>query len=49
MFERLKSIQSGLEPTDRIVINGLVRAMPGAKVTPQDGAIHYDASADGDG
>jgi multidrug efflux system membrane fusion protein len=45
----LRVIQSGLEPTDRIVINGLVRAMPGAKVTPQDGAIHYDATADGDG
>jgi RND family efflux transporter MFP subunit len=45
----LRVIQSGLEPTDRVVINGLVRAMPGAKVTPQDGAIHYDATADGDG
>ena len=45
----LRVVLSGLEPTDRVIINGLVRAMPGAKVTPQDGAIHYDASADGDG
>ena len=36
-----------LQPTDRVIINGLVRAMPGAKVTPQDGAIQYDATVDG--
>lgn len=45
----LRVVLSGLEPTDRVIINGLVRAMPGAKVTPQEGAIHYDAAADGDG
>jgi len=28
-----------LEPTDRIVINGLMRARPGAPVTPVDGKI----------
>jgi membrane fusion protein, multidrug efflux system len=45
----LRVIQSGLEPSDRVVIDGLVRAMPGAKVAPQDGTIHYDATADGQG
>ena len=40
----LRVIQSGLEPGDRVIIDGLVRAIPGTKVTPQDGAIHYDAS-----
>jgi RND family efflux transporter MFP subunit len=45
----LRVIQSGLEPGDRVIIDGLVRAMPGAKVAPQDGAIHYDANADGQG
>jgi RND family efflux transporter MFP subunit len=45
----LRVILSGLEPTDRVVIDGLVRAIPGTKVTPQDGAIHYDATADGQG
>lgn len=45
----LRVIRSGLEPSDRVVIDGLVRAMPGAKVTPQDGTIHYDAAADGRG
>jgi membrane fusion protein, multidrug efflux system len=45
----LRVILSGLEATDRVVIDGLVRAMPGAKVAPQDGTIHYDATADGQG
>jgi len=42
----LRVIQSGLEPGDRVVIDGLVRAIPGAKVAPQDGTIHYDPTAD---
>jgi RND family efflux transporter MFP subunit len=42
----LRVIQSGLEPGDRVVIDGLVRAIPGTKVAPQDGAIRYDATAD---
>jgi membrane fusion protein, multidrug efflux system len=45
----LRVILSGLEAGDRVVIDGLVRAMPGNKVAPQDGAIHYDATADGQG
>jgi RND family efflux transporter MFP subunit len=45
----LRVIQSGLEPGDRVIIDGLVRAIPGAKVAPQDGTIHYDATADGQG
>jgi multidrug efflux pump subunit AcrA (membrane-fusion protein) len=45
----LRVIRSGLEPSDRVVIDGLVRAAPGTKVAPQDGAIHYDAAADGRG
>jgi membrane fusion protein, multidrug efflux system len=43
----LRVIKSGLDASDRVIIDGLVRAVPGAKVTPQDGAIHYDTSADG--
>jgi RND family efflux transporter MFP subunit len=43
----LRVIRSGLKPSDRVVIDGLVRAVPGAKVAPQDGAIHYDSAADG--
>jgi multidrug efflux system membrane fusion protein len=45
----LRVIRSGLESNDRVVIDGLVRAAPGAKVAPQDGAIRYDAAADGQG
>jgi multidrug efflux system membrane fusion protein len=45
----LRVIQSGLEASDRVVIDGLVRAIPGTKVTPQDGTIHYDATTDGQG
>jgi hypothetical protein len=35
----LRIIRRGIDPQDRIVINGLVRARPGAKVTPKDGKI----------
>ena len=45
----LRVIQSGLEASDRVVIDGLVRAIPGTKVAPQDGTIHYDPTADGQG
>jgi membrane fusion protein, multidrug efflux system len=45
----LRVIQSGLEPSDRVVIDGLVRAVPGSKVSPQDGTIQYDAAADRQG
>ncbi|HEU4358949.1 MAG TPA: efflux RND transporter periplasmic adaptor subunit [Xanthobacteraceae bacterium] len=45
----LRVIKSGLEANDRVVIDGLMRAIPGSKVAPQDGAIKYDAGADGQG
>src|SRR5260370_26569376 len=45
----LRVIQSGLDAGDRVVIDGLVRAIPGTKVAPQDGTIHYDPTADGQG
>ena len=35
----LRIVRSGLEPTDQIIINGLVRARPGAKVTRTPGKI----------
>jgi RND family efflux transporter MFP subunit len=43
----LRVIRSGLGPEDRVIIDGLMHAIPGGKVDPQDGAIQYDASADG--
>jgi RND family efflux transporter MFP subunit len=42
----LRVIRSGLAPDDRVIIDGIVRAIPGGKVTPQDGAIGYNAAAD---
>jgi len=35
----LRVISSGLSPSDRVIINGLMRARPGSKVTPQPGSI----------
>ncbi|MEI9925060.1 MAG: efflux RND transporter periplasmic adaptor subunit [Bradyrhizobium sp.] len=45
----LRVIRSGLDANDRVVIDGLVRAIPNSKVAPQDGAINYNAAADGQG
>lgn len=36
---QLRAIRSGLKPDDQVIINGLMRARPGAKVTPQPGKI----------
>jgi len=44
----LRVIRSGLTPDDRVIIDGIPHAAPGAKVAPQDGAIH-SATADGQG
>ncbi len=44
-YDNLRIIRSGLAATDRIVIDGLVRARPGAKVTPQPGKIELEAQA----
>jgi membrane fusion protein, multidrug efflux system len=45
----LRVIRSGLDANDRVVIDGLVRAIPNTKFAPQDGAINYNAAADGQG
>jgi len=34
--EGLRVIKEGLEPDDRVVISGLMRARPGQKVTPEE-------------
>lgn len=36
--DQMRVVKDGLLPTDRVIVNGMVRARPGAKVTPQDGA-----------
>jgi RND family efflux transporter MFP subunit len=45
IYDNLRIIRSGLAATDRIVIDGLLRARPGAKVTPQPGKIELEAQA----
>lgn len=41
----LRVIESGLKPDDRVVIAGLLRAIPGQKVDPQLQKIETTASA----
>ncbi len=41
----LRIVRSGLKPTDRVIIDGLMRAMPGTKVNPTAGRIQV-ASGD---
>jgi membrane fusion protein, multidrug efflux system len=43
IVDGLRVIRSGLAATDRIVIDGLQRARPGQKVTPEDGDIEVMA------
>jgi multidrug efflux system membrane fusion protein len=40
----LRIVSSGLASQDRVIIDGIVRANPGAKVAPEMGSIKYDAS-----
>lgn len=45
-YQGLRVVRSGLSTEDTVVIDGLVRARPGAKVTPQPGKIAPDPQAD---
>jgi hypothetical protein len=36
IVDDLRVIKSGLSADDRIIVNGMVRARPGGKVTPQE-------------
>jgi multidrug efflux pump subunit AcrA (membrane-fusion protein) len=38
MSDNLRVIKSGVEEDDRVIVNGLMRARPNQKVTPQDEA-----------
>ncbi len=41
----LRAITSGLAPDDNVIVNGLPRARPGSKVTPQLASITSDSAA----
>jgi multidrug efflux system membrane fusion protein len=45
LSDGLREITSGLSADDRVIINGLMRARPGTKVTPQQGTITTAASS----
>ncbi len=45
-YEGLRIVRSGLLPTDKVVINGLLRARPGSKVAPKPGTIEAEAETD---
>jgi ribosome-associated protein YbcJ (S4-like RNA binding protein) len=38
VVDKLRVIKEGLKPDDRVIVNGMMRARPGAKVTPEDAA-----------
>ena len=44
VVDGLRVVTAGLEPDDRVIVNGLMRARPGVKVTPQEVAGSADAS-----
>ena len=44
VMDGLRVVTAGLEPDDRVIVNGLMRARPGVKVAPQEVAGSADAS-----
>jgi RND family efflux transporter MFP subunit len=42
----LRVIRAGLSLSDKVIIDGIPTVRPGAKVTPQEGAIKYSSEAD---
>ena len=42
----LRVIRSGLAPSDRVIVEGLLHAAPGTKVATQDGTIRYSGGQD---
>jgi RND family efflux transporter MFP subunit len=45
LFGSLRSIVSGVQPDDRVIVNGLQLARPGAKVNPREAPIPPEAIA----
>ena len=44
-YDGMRIIREGLAPTDKVVINGLLRARPGSKVAAQEGTIEAGPQA----
>ena len=45
LHEGLRVIRSGITPEDRVVVNGIVRARPGAEVIPQEEQVQLVTSS----
>lgn len=45
-YEGLRIVRSGLQASDKIIINGLMRARPGTKVAPKPGTIETEPETD---
>ena len=45
LFGNLRSIASGLKPGERVVVNGMLSAMPGAKVNPREVPVPTESLA----
>ena len=45
LHEGLRIVRNGLDPEDSVIIDGLVRATPGGKVTPEQGVIEIASQA----
>jgi RND family efflux transporter MFP subunit len=43
-IDKLRVIKDGLQPDELVIVNGLMRARPGQKVTPQDGTSPHEVS-----
>ncbi len=46
MFDGLRVVKNGLQPTETIVVNGLQRVRPGAPITPEKVAMRGNAEKD---
>ena len=45
VVDGLRIVKSGIEPNDRVVVNGLMRVRPGSKVAPKDQSAPSQATA----
>lgn len=45
LFGNLRAITSGVSPTDKVIVNGQMKAFPGTPVTPTEITLQFDPSS----
>ncbi len=45
LFGHLRAIKSGLSENDKVIVNGQMKAFPGAPVTPTESTLQFDLSS----